>query len=390
MKTILKNFIFILISMSFCFSGFSSHAINEEERPLSNAPSINNARPSVPPVGESNILERMRQLALTSFPRPIILDESLLATPEQHVDFLKATLESAQERVIIVSPFISIWRLNEQDRESFYHNIKSATQRGVKVTVFTDAAFDNDKPNAAEGRQNLVKAQVDLRIIDRLHSKNVIMDDSLITFGSFNWLSAVVNPTTEYARKLCRYETSTILKDESVPTLIQRLMDDLNRIPLIDTQGFHAFYEESSPATEDFRLALRIHKKYATHPLYRLVTEDIMSSHAESGLREGLTIVRVLQETGAPQDQLLQAIKGLTEFHVGDAMEFLEILEVLATINQAEAKRVAEDKNIGILTRIDRSKNFDDLDYIYSILSQIGMKDLANKVEMYIHTGESD
>lgn len=359
--------------------------MHEEDKSAQSIPP-KSAQPSTPIAGGNDLVERMRQLALMPLPEPEILNERLLSSPEQHVKFLKAAIGSARERVVIVSPYISIYRLNEDDDGGFYQDIKSATQRGVEVTVYTDATFDENKLNAIQGRQNLVKALADLKIIDRIHSKNLIVDDRLITFGSFNWLSAVINPGSAY----CRYETTTIITGQDAPPFIQRIIGDLNTIPLRDREGFHAFYLECSPAQDDLRSAVSIHRKYARHPIYRLVTEEILSSHSEWDLNKSLAVIRVLQETGTPPAHLIQRIKEIIHFQVGDVREFLEILEILATISKEEAQRIAVDQHTGILTRIDRSRNYDDLDYIYRTLRDMGMEDLAHKVELYILAGEKE
>jgi|GEM_PF-3321261 len=394
MNSILKLLTVIFTAASLCFSGFSLLAMDEE--PLKSPPSIG-GRPIALVTNGTDVREQLRQLSLRPIPTPVILNERLLSTPDQHVQFLKAALESAHERVVIISPYISIWRLKENDGSGFYNDIEEATQRGVKVTVFTDVELDTErpnannawrklfKPNAADGRRNLVKAYVDLRVVDRIHSKNLIVDDSLITFGSFNWLSAVTNSTSEW----CRYETSTVLKDDYVPTAIQRLLGKLDNLPIRDEEGHHAFYLESTPATTDFREAIKLYKKYVRHPLYKTVTQALMSSHADSGLTEGLAIIRALQQTGATREKLLGEIWALTEFHVGNAEDFIEILKVLVTISPTEAMNAAMDKHTGLLTRLNCGRDYENLSSIYSDLTRMNMAALAEKVEFYILTGET-
>lgn len=346
------------------------------------------------PVTEEGIHASLQHLAAQSLPPPAILGERLLSTPDQHVQFLKAALRSSYERVVIVSPYISLYRLRENDEGGFYNDIEEAAQRGVKITVFTDVDLDKKpdpnngwrkllKPNAAEGRKNLVKAYVDLRIVDRIHSKNLIVDDNLITFGSFNWLSAVTNSAHEW----CRYETSTVIKDDYAPIAILRLLGELEVLPVRDTEGYHAFYLETTPATTDFREAIALYKKYSQHPLYKSVTRDLMSSHSELGLNEGLSIILALQETGASQIHLLQEIQNITEFHVGDAKEFIRVLEVLHKIDPISAKDAALDEDRGLLSRIDRGRDFDELDNMYSVLVKMSLEDLANRLESYILGG---
>ena len=62
-----------------------------------------------------------------------------ISTLEDHRSVLTQVLEQAAEQVIIVSPFISIFAI---EADNLLYKIKSATDRGVVVIVYTDAFLD--------------------------------------------------------------------------------------------------------------------------------------------------------------------------------------------------------------------------------------------------------
>ena len=121
---------------------------------------------------------------------------SVLSTPDEHTRFIRSSLANAHTRVVIVSPFITFWRLEDRrfnGNDGLGKPIKAAIERGFEVCVFTDERFDANKEWATKGREFLASLGVDLKIVSRLHSKNLIVDNECITFGSFNWLSADTN-----------------------------------------------------------------------------------------------------------------------------------------------------------------------------------------------------
>jgi hypothetical protein len=115
-----------------------------------------------------------------------------LQTLGGHQALLHKVLTTAQKRVVIVSPFISIKAI-EFDNLSVL--IKLAVARGVKVNVYTDYQLNcidgYMKLSAKEGISTLTKAGAKIAVVNGIHSKTLIRDNDLIADGSFNWLSAV-------------------------------------------------------------------------------------------------------------------------------------------------------------------------------------------------------
>ena len=78
-----------------------------------------------------------------------------LSTTEEHIQVLHQAFEKARHRLLIVSPFISIHAI---ENDQLVPLIRHTVQRGVDVTVYTDSSLDYDtKTNqllsrAEEGR----------------------------------------------------------------------------------------------------------------------------------------------------------------------------------------------------------------------------------------------
>ncbi len=132
-----------------------------------------------------------------------------LSSPEEHSGFIRKALTTAQKSVVIVSPFISEHRLKDAPYNNFdglNGYIQKAIKNGVEIYVYTDKELDKDKSYAENGRTLLHSLGVSLKMVDRIHTKNIFIDEECSTVGSFNWLSADTNPASNF----CRFETTTI------------------------------------------------------------------------------------------------------------------------------------------------------------------------------------
>lgn len=110
-----------------------------------------------------------------------------LKTLTEHESLLKEVLSGAKIDVVIVSPWI---------RAHGYAHVKKsmfeAVSRGISVTVYTDKHF-NEKENAEDFWKivdEMKENQINIKIVQKVHSKLLFMDDSLMCSGSFNWISA--------------------------------------------------------------------------------------------------------------------------------------------------------------------------------------------------------
>ncbi len=152
-------------------------------------------------------------------------DGDQLTTLEDHQDYLRNVLQSAQRRVIIASPGISYFAIKNDNLDSL---IRETVERGVRVIVCTDNTIDmlpngTLKPQAKDGRDLLVQSLAELNITDRIHTKTLIMDEDRIVHGSFNWLSAVRTKGSEFQK----FETTGVHIGEHAKEGLERTVSGL-------------------------------------------------------------------------------------------------------------------------------------------------------------------
>lgn len=109
----------------------------------------------------------------------------------EHASLLQSALADAQDRLLIVSPWI---RAAVVDRR-FILAVEAALERGVEIFIgyglgADDAASERDK--AAEKALLDLRARFGLFHAKRLggtHSKVLVVDEKFVVVTSFNWLS---------------------------------------------------------------------------------------------------------------------------------------------------------------------------------------------------------
>ena len=79
------------------------------------------------------------------------------------------------------------------------------------------------KPSSSAGRKLLQDSGAKLQLFNGIHSKTLLVDDTILVEGSFNWLSAVRDPESEYFR----LETSIVLLDEYAREKIGEIRKEL-------------------------------------------------------------------------------------------------------------------------------------------------------------------
>ena len=120
----------------------------------------------------------------------------------RHRQLLTTALREARQKVLIVSPYISIRAL---EADNLLPAFTEALQRGVtiKVVVGSDMDIEHNgrkRENAAQAIQALRAINVDVIEIPRIHNKTLAIDDSWLVEGSFNWLSAVRDESSKFQR----------------------------------------------------------------------------------------------------------------------------------------------------------------------------------------------
>lgn len=137
-----------------------------------------------------------------------------LPTLEQHCGFLQELFKQAKHRVIICSPFISSARAYAEDLNSPL--LRAAASHGVNV-YFICSTYSNELGDFQDFLKRLRLPNIHLVTVTNMHLKTIIIDDSLIAEGSFNWLSASRNRDSDYHN----HELTLLVEGQMAKRLIQ-------------------------------------------------------------------------------------------------------------------------------------------------------------------------
>lgn len=137
---------------------------------------------------------------IASVARPDLLTQCrtprLINNAEEHDDCIKELLESVRARIDLVSPWISFERLNET---GLLAALKSAAERGVAITIYADHRFNTANGDQPDTRKTarfeqcceaLAEGGMTVKVVNQVHSKLIMADDSFMCAGSYNWASA--------------------------------------------------------------------------------------------------------------------------------------------------------------------------------------------------------
>lgn len=119
----------------------------------------------------------------------------LLDSVDEHDAWLRSAIETAHKEIIIVSPWITDAGVRRFD---LLYSLTAAARRGVQVLIYADIEFRQERNRRiatgelhGDGAEAALKATgAELRFVNRIHSKLVIIDQAALCIGSFNWLSA--------------------------------------------------------------------------------------------------------------------------------------------------------------------------------------------------------
>lgn len=134
----------------------------------------------------------------------------LINNADEHDEYISQLLQRAELQVDMVSPWVSIARLQET---GLYDEMIGASQRGAVVNLYTDYHFNSTTNNQYdESKSSMLKNScerlsadgINVFVVNGVHSKLVMADKHFMSVGSFNWCSAA------RAGKYSNMETSMI------------------------------------------------------------------------------------------------------------------------------------------------------------------------------------
>lgn len=142
-------------------------------------------------------------------------------TLKRHVATLKRSFERAQERLVIVSPYL---RRRAVQADHIARRVAATVKRGVEVCIYVDDGFNENLTLTSAKQAATVLRENGAKVIvcHNIHSKIVCIDEDIFVEGSFNWLSA-----ERKLEKYRRYETSTIYMGPQAPQFIREVISDL-------------------------------------------------------------------------------------------------------------------------------------------------------------------
>lgn len=144
-----------------------------------------------------------------------------LKTLEEHQVFLQHILTTARERVLIVSPYISISAIKSDNLTTL---IKQARTRAVEVQIYVDSksnsyADGTMTARAIDGISELIHAGAKVAVVNGLRSIFIVRDNDMLTKGEFNWLSALRIRNGECSLK----EPTQVFMDDAATKIILEL-----------------------------------------------------------------------------------------------------------------------------------------------------------------------
>lgn len=150
----------------------------------------------------------------------------LISDLDGHREALREALEAARGRVVIVSPFLTSAAIAADDVAV---RISRAAARGVRVRVISDTGLNEKKRHEFQQCVKVLEnagAVVSLVQSQGVHSKMVLVDRSWLVVGSFNWLSAARDRSSEWMR----YESSIRYDGVEAFQMISKSLGDLKEI----------------------------------------------------------------------------------------------------------------------------------------------------------------
>lgn len=144
---------------------------------------------------ESNALQFTSKTA-----RPDLLKgletPQIISNAQEHDNCLQRILAQAQHRVVIVSPWVKLERLEET---GLLTKLQHAVKNNIEVSLYTDEHFNTTTANQRDEKKlkafdhcctTLAEHGLIVHVVKQVHSKIILVDDSVLCVGSYNWASA--------------------------------------------------------------------------------------------------------------------------------------------------------------------------------------------------------
>lgn len=170
-----------------------------------------------------------------------------LPSLHEHCGFFQSVFEHARQRIIVCSPFISTARQYLADIDS--RVLQAAISRGVEIYFIcsSESPSLNDFNNYLN---ELRSTKIHLISMSNIHLKTIIVDENIITEGSFNWLSASRSMSSDYHN----HEQTLVIKGDMTQklidhffqtrvgeTILKHMCNQIDQSSSTSSHSFHSF-----------------------------------------------------------------------------------------------------------------------------------------------------
>ncbi|KJR61212.1 hypothetical protein VY88_32960 [Azospirillum thiophilum] len=126
-----------------------------------------------------------------------------ISTLDGHLQVLADAFAQAQRRIVITSPYMTLDAVGFEGL-NLPALIRAAGGRGVRVGIYVDPTQNRKKPDDyRQALQRLADAGAIVRETSGFHNKSLVVDETEIVEGSFNWLSAQRRAGMTFQRHEC-------------------------------------------------------------------------------------------------------------------------------------------------------------------------------------------
>lgn len=152
---------------------------------------------------------------------------SLLTTPHLHKDFLKSMMSTAQDRIIVYSPFMNASSL---EKGFPLEDVNSFLESGRRMTIVCSHFGVQEGSKRTQSALDILKSHFkgvsshpNLALLERpnRHEKLLIVDDSVVAVGSFNWGCGYFGLSPDNTSN--RFNTTLVIKGEDAKSMVQHL-----------------------------------------------------------------------------------------------------------------------------------------------------------------------
>jgi hypothetical protein len=264
-----------------------------------------------------------------------------------------------------------------------------------------------------KGRKTLFDNNIDVRIVNGIHTKNIIIDDDLITFGSFNWLGATTNNKSSWAR----FETSVILTKEYASQSIAELLTKLNSLSFKTCEEFHDFIKIIDPyiinrcskngitmkdiekeeeelkhhkkddqqAQDVTSFAIKLYQQYRHDIFFKDICYHFLLNQVYLNKNSWKYIFPCLYQIGITKDQIQEEIFKICNI-IDSVEDYLNLAEIFIKIDKDIAQKVTADliKSYGTLmvSLVSYSPEL-----TIKRLNEMGFNDFANEIKKAVEEG---